>query len=86
MSELTALYQDRKSTCYWSSGQKIVISSKSAHTRSILTLAAWTSGAGGGGGGNGGGRGTGGGGSIRKQGHLQPSASQGPRDIDSMLF
>ena len=43
LSELTALYQDRKSTCYWSSGQKMVISSKSAHTRSILTLTAWTS-------------------------------------------
>ena len=42
MSELTALYQNRKSTSYLSSGQKIVISSKSAHTRPILTLTAWT--------------------------------------------
>ena len=32
MSELTALYQDRKSTCYWSSGKKMVISSKSAQS------------------------------------------------------
>ena len=38
MSELTALYQDRKSTCYLSSGQKMVISSKSA--QSLIT--AWT--------------------------------------------
>ena len=30
VSELTALYQDRQSTCYWSSGQKMAISSKSA--------------------------------------------------------
>ena len=42
MSELTVLYQDRKSTCCWSSGQKMIISSKSAHNRSILTLTAWT--------------------------------------------
>ena len=35
MSELTALYQDRKSTCYRLSGRKIVISSKSAQRNSL---------------------------------------------------
>ena len=42
LSHLSCVYQDRKSTCYWSPGQQMVISSKSVHIRSILTIKAWT--------------------------------------------